>query len=182
MTKSQDLFDSIPNDLQKADLWGISPNSGEDVSIPVFLHRPKNKAYDTKWLVLWQDDAEETGMSLIELAADKRLNTTDFRVRDYLFCKVGMGNFVHISQTEASKYLGIAQPNVSSSIKKLIEMGIILEGPSKGKFKTYQVNPALAYFGGINNGQRERKEKIQESKKVKVMPFKQPQQGSLLDL
>jgi hypothetical protein len=181
-TRQQNLFKEIPNDLQETDLWGTREN-GETVVIPVYLNKPKNKSYPVKWLPVWQDDAEGTGMSLIEQAADKRFTATDFRVRDYLLCKVGIGNFVHISQTEAAEYLGIAQPHISTSIRKLIDMGIVLEGPSKGRFKTYQINPSLAFQGNLGEGVQKRKEAIKQSK-AKVIPFHKGgelHQGSLLE-
>jgi DNA-binding MarR family transcriptional regulator len=86
---------------------------------------------------------------IAEQAVDRRFTATDFRVRDYLLCNVSIGNYIHISQTEAAKYLKIARPNISASIKKLISLGVILQGPDTGKFKTYQINPALARFRNV---------------------------------
>ncbi len=159
MKKSaQEVFDGIPDGMKaEADLWGATED-GASVSIPVYLSRPKKKDYNMRWLLLWQEHGGGTGLSMIEQAADKRLTLTDYRVRDYMLCKVGIGNFVHMSQREASEYLGIAQPNISASIKKLVAMGIVLEGPSKGRFRTYQINPALAFAGNLGKGLEARKE------------------------
>ncbi|MDR1242343.1 MAG: hypothetical protein LBM00_06140 [Deltaproteobacteria bacterium] len=167
----ENFFDQIPDDLKEADLF-ITTKDGTSNIVPVYLNKPKNVCLQAKWLSLWQEDAEGTGMSLIEQAADRRFSETDFRVRDYLLCKVGIGNYVHISQTEASKYLNIAQSNISTSIKKLIELGVILQGPSKGKFKTYQINPALAFAGKLVRGISERKNAIKQGK-ARIIQFPQ---------
>jgi hypothetical protein len=99
-----------------------------------------------------------------------RMTETDFRVRDYLLSEVGIGNYVHISQTEAAKYLQIAQSHISASINKLIQLGIVIAGPSKGKFKTYQINPALAFAGSLEHGIQKRKEAIKQGK-AKIIQF-----------
>ena len=155
---AQELYDSIPEGMKaEADLWGSNAD-GASVVVPVYLTRPKKKDYNAKWLLLWQEHAGGTGLSMKEQAADKRLNLTDFCVRDYMLCMVGIGNYVHFSHTEAAGYLGIARPNVSASVKKLVELGIVLEGPSTGRFKTYQINPALAFSGSLGKGIQARKE------------------------
>ena len=130
-----ELFDQIPDELKEADLFGTT-EAGETVAIPVYLHKPKIRHHGVRWFTTWIDDSEGLGMSLAEMAADKRLTVTDFRVRDYLLCKLTFENFVHVSQREASEYLGIKQPNISVSIKKLVEMNFVLMGPSKGRIKT----------------------------------------------
>jgi len=153
---------------------------GQIVNVPVWLHKPKNRnSYNGRWLTLFLDDAEGTGVSLIEMAADKRLTETDFRVRDYMFCKIGFDNAVYFNQSEAARYLGIAQPNISTSIKKLLELGIILAGPSTGKIKSYIINSAIAHFGKHINAGKARNKAIAERKKV-VQFAEKLEQGNLL--
>lgn len=128
-----------------------------DVVLPVYLAKPKNKIYPERWIIMFTTDDtdksfQETGVSVYEQAISRKLTLTDYRVRDYVLCKIGIGNYVHINQSEAGRKLGIAQQNVSASVKKLITLGILLEGPKAGKFCTYQVNPATAYAGSIGNG------------------------------
>lgn len=167
------LYDDLNDMQQNGNLVGTDYN-GMEVAVPVYIYPPKNRDYNIKWGIFWQSDAEGTGMSMLEMAANKALNLTDMRVRDYVMCKCGIGNFVHLSQTEAAEYLGIPQPHVSTSIKKLITMGIILEGPRAGKFRSYQVNPSLMYAGSIKKGVTERSEAIKEAKtkaKAKILEF-----------
>ena len=115
---------------------------------------------------------QETGVSLFEQSVSRNLTLTDYRVRDYVFCRLGLGNYVHINQSEAGRKLGIAQQNVSASIKKLISLGIILEGPKNGKFCTYQVNPAVVYAGGLGNGVKAKNDIVRQRKNgAKVYKF-----------
>ena len=162
MPLQQNIFENVPDGHITGSLWGTVEETKEDEVIPVYLTKPKAKKYDARWLLLWQDEAEKTGVSMLEQAIDGALNLTDYRVRDYLLCKVGIGNFVHFNQSEASRALQIDQANVSRSIKKLVDMGIVLEGPKAGKFRTYQVNPALAFSGGLGNGITARKDIIKQ--------------------
>ena len=89
---------------------------------------------------------------MYEQAKSGNLTLTDYRVRDYMFCKCDIENYVHFNQSEAARTLHIAQPHISMSIKHLVELGIILEGPKAGKFNTYRINPAVAFSGSLSNG------------------------------
>lgn len=131
--------------------------------MPVYLQKPKKRRYTERWLLLWQTSSEGLGVSIEEQAISGRLTATDYRVRDFIMCRVGIGNFVHFSQTEAAQILGIKQPNISKSLKKLIKMGIVLEGPKSGKFKTYQINPAMVFAGSLSNGIREKRQIIKDN-------------------
>lgn len=150
--------------------WGdqvaslVYENDDQEIQcMPVYLQKPKNKRYRERWLLLWQTDSGGLGVSIEEQAVSGRLTATDYRVRDYLLCKVGIGNFVHFSQTEAADILGIKQPNISKSLKKLIKMGIVLEGPKTGRFRTYQINPAMVFSGSLGNGIKEKRRVIKDN-------------------
>ena len=49
------------------------------------------------------DNYEESGVSLFEQSVANKLNLTDYRVRDYIFCRIGIGNYVHVNQSDAAK-------------------------------------------------------------------------------
>lgn len=145
-------------------LYGTNANGNLNV-VPVYLAKPKTQV-NIKWLLLWQPDATQRagGVSMYEQAVDGKLTLTDYRVRDYMLCMCGIGNFVHFNQSAASRELGIAQPNISASIKRLVAMGIVLEGPKAGKFRTYQINPALAFSGGLQAGAKAQRDIIRQVK------------------
>ncbi len=76
-----------------------------------------------------------------QLASDKELNLTDRRVLDGLVAHLDFGNEINVSQGTLAKELGIKRPNVSSSIKKLIQKNYILVLKTQGRQNIYQLNP-----------------------------------------
>lgn len=130
--------------------------------LPVYVQRPKKETYKMNWGIFWQTDSEGTGLSLLEMAKSKELTLTDYRIRDYLFCKCSISNSVSITQASIVKDLNISQPNVSNSIKKLIKLGVISRDPENNRL--YMINPAIMYCGAIGKGIHEREEAISKRK------------------
>lgn len=96
----------------------------------------------------------------MNLAQEKRLNLTDHRVILALQAKLDFDNWIRLSHSEIGELLDIKRPNVSTSMKKLLDMGIILPGPSVKAVRTYRLNPALAWKGDIQKGYKERKKNL----------------------
>lgn len=155
--------------IPDAGINGTLFDNDSDAALPVYLTKPKKTKYNARWGIMFLTDDtdenyEESGVSLFEQSVAGQLTLTDYRVRDYVFCKLGIGNYVHFNQSDAARKLGIAQPNISRSIKKLVSLGILLEGPKTGKFCTYQVNPAVMYAGGLSNGIKARADIIRQKR------------------
>ena len=145
----------------------------------VYFQPPKERKYNARWLLLWQDGSD-IGVSMVEQAKlGKPLTQTEYRVRDYLMGTIGLGNYVYVNQAEVARELRLTRANVCNAIKRLIALEILIQGPKNGKSNTYMVNPAFCFSGGLGYGIQKRKEAIQESK-AKRIPF-QPTQASLLD-
>lgn len=145
----------------------------------VYFQPPKERKYNARWLLLWQDGSD-IGVSMVEQATlEKPLTQTEYRVRDYLMGTIGLGNYVYVNQAEVARKLRVRRASVCDAIKRLIELEILIQGPKSGRSNTYMVNPAFCFSGGLGHGIRKRKEAIQEGK-AKRIPF-QEQQGSLLD-
>lgn len=136
----------------------------------IYPSRKRNK-FDERWLILWQGQSE-IGVSVVEQAKMERpLTQTEYRVRDYLLGTIGIGNYVYVNQAEVGRELRLARSNVSTAIKRLIELQIIIQGPKAGKSNTYMLNPAYCYFGRIENGIKARRKAIQYGK-AKIINFK----------
>jgi hypothetical protein len=163
----------------RATVW---PEEGEQSPQTVYFQPPKKKNYPTRWLLLWQDESD-IGVSMTEQAEmENPLTQTEYRVRDWIMGTIGIGNYVHVNQAEMSRRLRIERANASRAIKRLIELGILIQGPKSGKSNTYMVSPAFCFSGGLGNGVKQRNEAIQKGK-GKVIPFhqaRQPGQGNLL--
>jgi predicted transcriptional regulator len=76
------------------------------------------------------------------------LNGTTFRIYHYLLPLVDFGNEVVLNQTECARELKMSRTQVNSSLKTLIEYGIIRKLPKKfASVCYYQINPSLLYRG-----------------------------------
>lgn len=123
---------------------------------PVYLHAPnRRKGLDRLggWVIGWQE-------ATMNLAQEKRLNLTDHRVILVLQAKLDFDNWIRLSHSEIGELLDIKRPNVSTSMKKLLEMRIVLPGPTSKAVRTYRLNPALAWKGDIQTGYKERKKNL----------------------
>lgn len=146
-----------------ASVW---PEDINQEPIQAYFTPPKSKNYNVKWLLLWQN---ETGMSMQEQAEmEHPLTQTEYRVRDWLIGEIGIGNYVFVNQAEVGRKLRIARTHVSSAIKRLLKLGIILQGPKSGRSNTYMVNPAFCFSGSLKNGISACKDM---KKQGKVLPF-----------
>ena len=109
----------------------------------------QNKKHDARWLLLWQDGSD-IGVSMTEQAEMERpLTQTEYRVRDWLMGTIGIGNYVHVNQAEMARRLRIQRADASRAIKRLIELGILIQGPKSGRSNTYMVSPAFCFAGGL---------------------------------
>lgn len=158
----------------RASVW---PEEKDQAPQIVYFQPPKNRNYDVKWLLLWQNDSD-IGVSMTEQAEmECPLTQTEYRVRDWIMGTIGIGNYVYINQSEMARRLRIQRADASRAIKRLIELGILIQGPKSGRNNTYMVSPAFCFNGGLDVGIKERKRVIENEKKAKILKF---QQNSLL--
>ena len=62
-----------------------------------------------------------------------------------MLARLDYENLIQVNQAEVSEQVGMNRHNVNRSIKKLIELGVILEGVKIGISRSYRLNPN---FGG----------------------------------
>ena len=65
-----------------------------------------------------------------------------------------MKTLIQVNQAEVSEQVGMNRHNVNRSIKKLIELGVILEGVKIGISRSYRLNPNFGWKGSAK-GHRE---------------------------
>jgi DNA-binding transcriptional regulator PaaX len=106
-----------------------------------------------KWRENWFMGIQE---AFIALAKDKEIRGRTRSVLDYLFGRLGFENYICITQQEISNELGIAKTNVSSSIKTLMDKGIILKGPKLGRTVAYRLNSEYGWKGRVKNLSKDR--------------------------
>ena len=56
-----------------------------------------------------------------------------------------------VNQAELAKELGMHRQHVQRSIKRLIALGVILEGPKIGISRSYRLNPEFGWKGSARN-------------------------------
>ena len=86
-------------------------------------------------------------MTASKLSGDKELSGVDHRVLWAVLSVVQMGNSVMCTQQEMSEISGVARPNVSKSLKKLVEKGYLIKMKSIGSLNTYMLAPEHVYRG-----------------------------------
>ena len=104
-------------------------------------HRPR---HTEKFFMAFQD-------GLLEIAKDGDLTGADMRVLLFLFGKLDFENFLHVSQKEIGEFVGMKNPNVSRSMKKLVAKGIVLDGPKVGRVHTYRLSADLGWRGRVTS-------------------------------
>lgn len=81
---------------------------------------------------------------LSTLATDKTLKLTDLRVFIGLLTHVDFNNEIDVTQKILSEELGIAQQEISKSIRKLLDKGYLELLGEKHKQKIYRMNSHVA--------------------------------------
>lgn len=154
-------------------LASVWPEEEGQAPQTVYFQPPKERKYDTRWLLLWQDGSD-IGVSMTEQAKmEKPLSQTEYRVRDWLMGTIGIGNYVYVNQAEIARELRVHHVTVCNAIKRLISLQILIQGPKSGRNNTYMVNPAFCFAGALGTGIKERKAKILEFKESKKQEVEQ---------
>lgn len=95
-----------------------------------------------------------------QLAMNKELTRNDLRVYHALVARLDFKNWILVSQADVAAMTGIAQPNVSKSMKKLRDQGIIEKGPKKGTSQSYRLNDVFAWRGKIHELRKHQQAKL----------------------
>ena len=125
--------------------------------IPARLIVTEEKRTGETWVVMWQGVSP---MSIVQLAMDGNLTGADYRVFHVLLAYLDLENNVVVDQSEVGKLLGMEQPNVARSLKKLLQLEIISKGPKVGRACTYRFNPATAWKGTLPQGATEKRREV----------------------
>lgn len=79
------------------------------------------------------------------------LNGEQFKVLMMLLADLDYENYIQVAQADIAEALGMQKTNVSRSVKSLIDLGVMLEGPKIGRSKTYRLNPQFGWKGTVAN-------------------------------
>ena len=73
------------------------------------------------------------------MLAQSNLTGNDMKVM-WAMLALDYENLIQVNQAEVSEQVGMNRHNVNRSIKKLIELGVILEGVKIGISRSYELN------------------------------------------
>ena len=138
-------IDNIGNSMNRH-MQQIDHQTGEVVEGFVAYVVPKRKnGFQKGWMAM----AQEAMMML----AQSNLTGNDMKVMAML-ARLDYENLIQVNQAEVSEQVGMNRHNVNRSIKKLIELGVILEGVKIGISRSYRLNPNFGWKGSAK-GHRE---------------------------
>lgn len=85
------------------------------------------------------------------LFAKSNLTGDDFRVLMRLFGQLDFENLLVVNQAEIARELDMHRQHVQRSIKRLIKLDALLEGPKIGINRSYRLNPRFGWKGSAKN-------------------------------
>ena len=125
----------------------IDHQTGEVVEGFVAYVVPKRKnGFQKGWMAM----AQEAMMML----AQSNLTGNDMKVMWAMLARLDYENLIQVNQAEVAEQVGMNRHNVNRSIKKLIELGVVLEGVKIGISRSYRLNPNFGWKGSAK-GHRE---------------------------
>lgn len=117
-----------------------------------FKKKQKYNFQDGRWIAMSQ--AAMRNIATIDAQVTekgRRLQGVDFRVFFYVSAVIDYENYLKVPTKEIAEALGIQPQNVSRSLSKLCEYGIILKGAKSGRSYTYRLNPHVGFKGKAKN-------------------------------
>ena len=121
-------------------LQQIDSETGEIIDGFVAYVVPKRKnGFGQGWLAMAQNGAE--------ILAQSNLSGNDFKVLMKLLSVLDYENLIQVSQADIARELDMHRQHVQRSIKRLLELGIVLEGVRIGISRSYRLNPNFGWKG-----------------------------------
>lgn len=120
----------------------IDKATGEEVGGFVAVIRPKQRSAFERHFTMNQS-------ALLMLA--NSLNGEQLKVLLAMLAELDYENFIQVAQADIADVLQINKVNVSRSIKAILELGVIIQGPKVGRSFSYRLNPQFGWKGTANN-------------------------------
>lgn len=99
--------------------------------------------FGTRWFAMAQDP--------LRILAESDLSGNDFRVLFKLMGQLDFENLIVINQAEIARSMGMHRQHVRRSIKRLIDLDALLEGPRIGINRSFRLNPKFGWKGSAKN-------------------------------
>jgi hypothetical protein len=120
---------------------------------------PKRTNGFDRWLAMAQNP--------LVMIAQSDLDGADMKVLLMLMAKIDFENLIVLNQAELAREINMNRQHVQRSIKRLIKMGVLLEGQKVGTSRSYRLNPNYGWKGSAKNHvvalDAERKERMEKA-------------------
>lgn len=131
----------------------IDQETGEVLGGVLAWIQPKRKnGFGEGWFAMSQ--------SALRALREGGLQGRDYEVLFALLEVLDFENLIQVNQGAIAESLNMKPPHLSRSIKRLMEIGALIEGPKIGRSKTYRLNPNLGWKGSAKNHQSALKERM----------------------
>ncbi|AXE10808.1 hypothetical protein EX975_25410 [Salmonella enterica subsp. enterica serovar Gaminara] len=120
----------------------VDTNTGEDLGGFVAVIRPKQKSAFERHFTMNQ-------AALLTIA--NSLTGEQLKVLLALLSELDYENFIQVAQADIAESLHTSKFQVSRSIKAILDLGIILQGPKIGRSYSYRLNPQFGWKGTVSN-------------------------------
>lgn len=138
----------------------INLETGEIIEGYIAVLQPKRRNGFAKG---WYAMSQEGTIALLEAMMNGKLQMRDMQVLYYMLSILDLENLIQVSQTEIARVLGMQRQNINRSIKRLINLGVLLEGPRIGRSRSYRLNPSYGWKGSGESHQKALRNRMREA-------------------
>lgn len=110
----------------------------------VYFSRPRRNGFDSGGFFTMSQSAAD---AMAEMCVRHECGVGDMAVLFRLLSVLDQHNYLLVNQAALAKSLSLQRPNVSRSIRRLIELEVLLPGPKVGTHCTYRLNPLFGWKG-----------------------------------
>lgn len=110
----------------------------EGAALAVIYPKRRN-GFQSGWVAMSQHP-------MLELAS-ANIGAEASRVLFLVMARLDFENWINLNQSAAAREIGLKQPNFARGMKKLVELGVILPGPTVGRNGTFRLNPTFGWKG-----------------------------------
>jgi len=123
----------------------FDPETGEEMDgFVAYLAPKRHNGFGQRWMAMAQDATRI-------LALSEDLGREDYRVFLYLTSMIDFENLLVINQSQIAREMGRQYQNINRSIKRLVKMGVLIEGQRIGVSRSYRFNPEFGWKGAARN-------------------------------
>ncbi len=120
-----------------------------------YIAPKRTNGFGREWLAMSQAAAM--------MFAQSDLGASDMKVFFALLAKLDFENLLVLNQAEIARQIGMNRHHVNRSIKRLLELEVIFEGPRIGVSRSYRLNEQMGWKGSASNHRKALEKRIKQS-------------------